>query len=311
MREAIAAAMARSKREIPHYYLSQTIDLTPASDWLARRNVELPPQRRVLMGVLFIKTVALTLRSFPELNGFDRKGRFEPAAGIHVGSATAIRGGGLVAPAIHDADQLDLDTLMDRLRDLVARVRAGTLRSSELSDPTITVSSLGERGVEPALRHHLPAPGRHRRVRHPGPQALGPGRPGRPPHPGQRDPLRGPPSQRRASRGTLSGPGGPTAAGARDPMTLTETTLDRLRAAAQEELLNVAPDLAEVTIPFDADLRETLDLDSMDFVNWVAALHRRLGVDIPELDYPKLRTLDATATYLRARLEAGEITRGK
>jgi len=148
MREAIAAAMARSKREIPHYYLSQTIDLTSASDWLARRNAELPPERRVLMGVLFIKSVALTLRDFPELNGFDRGGRFEPAPGIHVGSATAIRGGGLVAPAIHDADQLSLDALMDRLRDLVARVRAGTLRSSELSDPTITVSSLGERGVD-------------------------------------------------------------------------------------------------------------------------------------------------------------------
>jgi pyruvate dehydrogenase E2 component (dihydrolipoamide acetyltransferase) len=148
MREAIAAAMAHSKREIPHYYLSHAIDLTPASDWLARRNADLPPDRRVLMGVLFIKAVALTLRRFPELNGFDRDGRYEPATGIHVGMATAIRGGGLVAPAIHDADQLDLDSLMARLRDLVARVRAGTLRGSELSDPTVTVSSLGERGVD-------------------------------------------------------------------------------------------------------------------------------------------------------------------
>jgi pyruvate dehydrogenase E2 component (dihydrolipoamide acetyltransferase) len=148
MREAIAAAMARSKREIPHYYLGHEIDLTPASDWLARRNAELPPDRRVLMGALLIKAVALTLARFPELNGFDSKGRFEAAAGIHVGTATTIRGGGLVAPAIHDADTLDLDTLMARLRDLVARARAGQLRSSELADPTITVSSLGERGVD-------------------------------------------------------------------------------------------------------------------------------------------------------------------
>jgi acyl carrier protein len=85
-------------------------------------------------------------------------------------------------------------------------------------------------------------------------------------------------------------------------------THEEIRAAALQELLNVAPDLAEETIPFDADLRETLDLDSMDFVNWVAALHRRLGVDIPELDYPKLRTLNAAAAYLRARLEAGQGT---
>lgn len=148
MRQAIAAAMAHSKREIPHYYLSQDIDLTPSSDWLARRNAELPPERRLLLGVLFIKAVALTLKGFPELNGFDREGRFEPSAAIHVGCATAIRGGGLVAPAIHATEQLDLDTLMAKLRDLVARVRSGGLRASELADPTITVSSLGERGVD-------------------------------------------------------------------------------------------------------------------------------------------------------------------
>lgn len=100
------------------------------------------------MAALFAKAVALILRRFPELNGFDRNGRFEPAAAIHVGSAIAIRGGGLVAPAIHDADQLAVEQLMERLRDLVARVRAGGLRASELSDPTVTVSSLGERGVD-------------------------------------------------------------------------------------------------------------------------------------------------------------------
>jgi len=148
MRRAIAAAMSRSKREIPHYYLAHDIDLTAATDWLAGRNAERPPDRRLLMGALLIKAVAVTLRAFPELNGFDRDGRFEPSAAIHVGSATAIRGGGLVAPAIHDADQLGLDELMARLRDLVQRVRTGGLRASELSDPTVTVTSLGERGVE-------------------------------------------------------------------------------------------------------------------------------------------------------------------
>ena len=63
-------------------------------------------------------------------------------------SAIAIRGGGLVAPAIHDTDQLPLDALMEQLRDLTGRVRAGRFRSSEMADPTVTVSSLGERGVE-------------------------------------------------------------------------------------------------------------------------------------------------------------------
>jgi pyruvate dehydrogenase E2 component (dihydrolipoamide acetyltransferase) len=65
--------------------------------------------------------------------------------------AISLRGGGLVAPAIHHADQLDLAELMAALKDLVARTRAGRLRGAELSDPTITVSNLGEQGVESIL----------------------------------------------------------------------------------------------------------------------------------------------------------------
>jgi acyl carrier protein len=76
---------------------------------------------------------------------------------------------------------------------------------------------------------------------------------------------------------------------------------DEIKAAALEELTNVAPDLADEEIPDDADLREEFDLDSMDFLNWITALHRRLGVDIPELDYPKLRSLGAAADYLVAK----------
>jgi pyruvate dehydrogenase E2 component (dihydrolipoamide acetyltransferase) len=148
MREAIAAAMCRSKREIPHFYLSHEVDLERTREWLARRNAERRPEHRLLLGVTFLKAVAVALGKYPEFNGFDRNGQFEPGPGIHIGSATAIRGGGLVAPAIHDVDGLALNELMTKLRDLVARVRAGSLRSSELADPTITVSSLGERGVD-------------------------------------------------------------------------------------------------------------------------------------------------------------------
>ncbi|SMF80994.1 pyruvate dehydrogenase E2 component (dihydrolipoamide acetyltransferase) [Tistlia consotensis] len=148
MRKAIAAAMARSKREIPHYYLATRVDLQAASDWLARRNAERPPEARLLISVLFLKATALALRDHGAFNGTYEEGAFRPGSGVHVGSAVAIRGGGLIAPAIHEVDHLDLDALMAKLRDLVERVRRGGLRSSELTDPTITVSSLGERGVE-------------------------------------------------------------------------------------------------------------------------------------------------------------------
>ena len=148
MRIAIAAAMARSKREIPHYYLEHQVDVTACEHWLADKNAALPPDNRVLMGALAIKAVALAARGFPAFNGFYRDDKFEPASAVHVGVAIAIRGGGLASPALHDADQLSLDELMSRMRDLVQRTRAGRIRSSEMSDSTITVSSLGERGVE-------------------------------------------------------------------------------------------------------------------------------------------------------------------
>lgn len=148
MRTAIAAAMARSKREIPHYYLEHQVDVTACEQWLAQKNVTLPPENRLLFGALPIKAAAAAARRFPAFNGFYRDNKFEPAQAVHVGVAIAIRGGGLAAPALHDTDQLPLDELMNRMRDLVQRTRAGRIRSSEMSDPTITVSSLGDRGVE-------------------------------------------------------------------------------------------------------------------------------------------------------------------
>ncbi len=148
MRQTIGAAMARSKREIPHYYLAHTIDMHRATAWFAAENTRRPVTERLLYGVLLIKAVALALREVPELNGVWRSDHAEPSAAIHVGVAISLRGGGLVAPALHDVDRRDLGDLMRAFRDLVQRARGGGLRSSELSDPTITVTSLGEQGVE-------------------------------------------------------------------------------------------------------------------------------------------------------------------
>ncbi|HUL49392.1 MAG TPA: dihydrolipoamide acetyltransferase family protein [Gemmatimonadales bacterium] len=148
MRQAIAAAVARSKREIPHFYLSTTIDLARATNWLAELNAPRPVADRLLAGVLFIKAVALALRDVPELNARWDGDRAVPSQAIHVGVAIFLREGGLMAPALHDADRQPLEQLMRAFQDLVNRTRSGALRSSELSDPTITVTSLGERGVE-------------------------------------------------------------------------------------------------------------------------------------------------------------------
>jgi pyruvate dehydrogenase E2 component (dihydrolipoamide acetyltransferase) len=148
MRKAIAAAMSRSKREIPHYYLSETIPMQRATEWLARENEKRPITGRLLMAVLQLKAVALALGKFPDLNGFFRDGAHQPSSAAHVGVAISLRQGGLVAPAIHDVQTKSLDELMRSLSDLVQRARAGSLKSSEMSDPTITVTNLGETGVD-------------------------------------------------------------------------------------------------------------------------------------------------------------------
>jgi len=148
MRHVIAAATTRAKREIPHYYLTHDVDITAMLAKLKRLNAKRTPDRRVLAAAVFVKALADALRQHPGFNGFYTDGAFRAAERVNVGLAIALRGGGLVAPALHDTDKLSLDEVMDGLRDLVERVRAGRFRSSELSDPTITLTSLGDRGVD-------------------------------------------------------------------------------------------------------------------------------------------------------------------
>jgi pyruvate dehydrogenase E2 component (dihydrolipoamide acetyltransferase) len=148
MREAIAAAMSRSKHEIPHYYLSHTVDVTPATQWLAAHNAAAPVTQRLLFAALLIKAVALACRELKGFSGYYRDGRYEEAPAVHVGVAVALRGGGLVAPAITDTAEKSLVALMDDFRALVTRARAGRLRASELAAPTIILTSLGEDSVD-------------------------------------------------------------------------------------------------------------------------------------------------------------------
>lgn len=148
MREAIGALMSRSKREIPHYHLALDIDLHLTQRWLTRRNEDLPlPQRVTAAGVLLAATARAAARH-PDMNGHHVDGAFHPADGVHLGVAISLRAGGLLTPAIKDADRLSVDELMQRLRDVVHRARTGGLRASELAAPTLTVTDLGDRGVD-------------------------------------------------------------------------------------------------------------------------------------------------------------------
>ena len=148
MRRAIGDLMSRSKKEIPHYYLSTTIDLTSAVEWLHHRNRGCPPSDRLVPAALLLKAAAVAARGVPRLNGFWEDGAFTPGTGVHLGVAVSLRDGGLLAPVIHDADTQKPEELMAALKDLVQRARRGRLRGSELSDATLTVTNLGDQGVE-------------------------------------------------------------------------------------------------------------------------------------------------------------------
>jgi pyruvate dehydrogenase E2 component (dihydrolipoamide acetyltransferase) len=147
-RTAIAAAMTRSKKEIPHYYLSHDIDLTIAERFVATENAKREPADRLLMGAVCAKAVAAAVAKFPEFNGHYANNSFHPSKPVNLGFAINLRSGGLVAPALFDAESLSLNDLMLNLRNLTKRVRAGRFRARELSDATITLTSLGERGTD-------------------------------------------------------------------------------------------------------------------------------------------------------------------
>jgi pyruvate dehydrogenase E2 component (dihydrolipoamide acetyltransferase) len=148
MRLAIARAMAWSKQHIPHYYLGNHVDVTDVLTWLADLNATRPVRERVLPAAVFLHAIARAARDVPEMNGFWQDERFVPAESVHLGVGVSLRGGGLIAPAILDADRLTVDETMAALKDLVGRARKGHLKARETTAGTLTVTNLGDLGVE-------------------------------------------------------------------------------------------------------------------------------------------------------------------
>jgi pyruvate dehydrogenase E2 component (dihydrolipoamide acetyltransferase) len=148
MRQAIAAAMSRSNRDIPHYYLKTTIDMSRALAWLEELNRERAVKDRILPAALLLRGVVRALKKVPELNGTWTDDALHVSQEVNLGFAVSLRGGGLVTPAILGAQDKSVPELMAAMNELIPRARGGKLRAAEVSSGTITITNLGDRGVE-------------------------------------------------------------------------------------------------------------------------------------------------------------------
>ena len=151
MRRSIAALMTVSNQQIPHYHLTCTVDLWRSLQWMKERNRELEMSERLVPAALLLTATARAARAVPELNGHWIDGAFRPAADVDLGLILSLRSGGLLVPAIAGADGLSVEEMMARIKVLTRRARAGRLRGSDLVPPSITVSNLGDQGVDSVL----------------------------------------------------------------------------------------------------------------------------------------------------------------
>jgi pyruvate dehydrogenase E2 component (dihydrolipoamide acetyltransferase) len=147
IRMAVAAAMSKSNREIPHYYLEKKIDMTKALAWLQEANKQRTVANRLLPVIIFIKAMAKSLKEVPDLNAVWENGLLQKTE-INIGFVVSLRNGGIIVPAIPHSDTKSADEIMDALNDLIPRARALKLRSSELSSSTITLTNLGDAGAD-------------------------------------------------------------------------------------------------------------------------------------------------------------------
>jgi len=81
-------------------------------------------------------------------------------------------------------------------------------------------------------------------------------------------------------------------------------TTEGIKNVIVDTLTRIAPEIDSASIEPGVNFRDQLDLDSMDFLNFVLALHDRLGIEIPEVDYPRLYTLDGAVAYLASKTDA-------
>jgi pyruvate dehydrogenase E2 component (dihydrolipoamide acetyltransferase) len=147
LRRAIANQMAKSKREIPHYYLHQRMSLDPMMDWLDQVNLVRNPEARLMTASVLLRALVKTLQENPDLNGHYVDQNFLPSSAIHLGVAIALKSGGVLVPAILDAQAMSLSELNESFKSLAERARSGGIKNREMTDGTFTVTNVGDLGA--------------------------------------------------------------------------------------------------------------------------------------------------------------------
>lgn len=151
MQQRTASLMETANREIPHYWVTRDVDFSHAQAWLVDHNAALPPAQRAVSAAVLLAATARAASRSPNFNGRWLDGRFESVPRVDLGLVVVIRGGGLLVPVLAQAHTMTVTQTMERMAELVRRARAGHLRSSDITEPTITVSSLGDQGADAVL----------------------------------------------------------------------------------------------------------------------------------------------------------------
>lgn len=148
MRRHIAELMETSWREIPHYHVAQRLDLSLALHRLTETNETRALADRIVPGALLLCAAARAAAKVPDCNGWWRDGSFVRSETADLGLVLSLRTGGIIVPTIERANELSPLEMMRQMTDLVQRARQGRLRASQMSEASITVTSLGDRGAD-------------------------------------------------------------------------------------------------------------------------------------------------------------------
>lgn len=149
IRARIGQRLVESKQFVPHFYVTNEIDVAKALELRAQLNESISdPAGKITINDLIVKAVALTLREFPNLNSHYYGDKLVRHKRINIGIAVALPEGGLVNVTSYDADKTSLGTMAANHRDMITRAREGKVRPHEIEGSTFSVSNLGPFDVE-------------------------------------------------------------------------------------------------------------------------------------------------------------------